>query len=91
MSLPGTPRLVLYHRIGCHLCDEMLTQLQGLQANQGFELEVKDVDEDRQLYELYNERVPVLSLQGRDLCQYFLDEEVLQQALRGVSGATEGE
>ncbi len=36
----GIVRLVLYHRYGGHLCDDMLDRLRDLQADWDFELEV---------------------------------------------------
>ncbi len=78
----GVVRLVLYHRYGCHLCDDMLDRLRDLQADWGFELEVHDVDAPPALLEHYNDKVPVLSLDGSEICRYHLDETALQELLR---------
>jgi len=67
------PLLTLYGRSYCHLCDEMITALQKLQANHRFELRVLDVDAEAQLEQRYGERVPVLVHGERELCHYHLD------------------
>ena len=37
------PRLILYYREGCHLCEVMLQALRGLQPRLGFALQLVDV------------------------------------------------
>jgi len=74
-------RLHLYHRHGCHLCDEMLDRLQTLQRTLNFDLAVEDVDADSRLAGLYNDKVPVLVVDGVELCHHFLDEGKLLTAL----------
>ena len=73
--------LLLYHRYGCHLCEEMLERLQELEAAWGFQVLVTDVDADPELVRRYNETVPVLEGSGAELCRYVLDEEALRQYL----------
>ncbi len=65
--------LVLYHRPGCHLCEQMLA---ALYVAYGDELEVQlvNVDTDPTLKARYGLRVPVLAGAGRDLCEVTLDE-----------------
>ena len=77
--LPG--ELLLYHRYGCHLCDEMLERLRELEAEWGFRLRVVDVDADPQLQSRYNAAVPVLECAGAEICRYHLDEEALRRHL----------
>ncbi|MCP5119002.1 MAG: glutaredoxin family protein [bacterium] len=73
--------LLLYHRYGCHLCEEMLERLRELEAAWGFRVRVTDVDADPELLRRYNETVPVLEGAGAEICRYVLDEEALQQYL----------
>jgi len=80
-------RLVLYHREGCHLCDDMLDRLQDLRVDWKFELEVLDVDEVPGLFDLYNDKVPVLSLNGSEICRYHLDEAALLECLKSAAVA----
>jgi len=74
--------LVLYYREECHLCDAMRKALVV------FGHEVKpvqwrevDVDRDLELIRLYDTKVPVLCLDDREICHYFLDGDALTAAL----------
>ena len=79
--MASVPRLILYYREGCHLCEAMLQALRGLQLQLGFELQLVDVDRDPELQRRYDEWVPVLCMGEREICHYHLDEQVLLQAL----------
>lgn len=68
-----TAALTLYGRSWCHLCDDMLAALEPLRAQYGFEIEVVDVDTDPALEARFGELVPVLWVDGRELCHYHLD------------------
>lgn len=68
--------LVLYHRRGCHLCEQMLAAIYGSYGDE-VEVELVDVDTDPELKELYGLRVPVLAAGGRVLCEARLDETAL--------------
>ncbi len=74
--------LVLYHRHGCHLCDDMLAALQRLQDRGRFRLRVVDVDGDDNLKRRYDDKVPVLETAGTELCRYRLDERKLSEMLK---------
>lgn len=74
-------RLTLYGRAYCHLCDDMLAALERLRGEFPFSVEVLDVDQDPQAVALYDELVPVLVAEGRELCHYFLDEAKVREYL----------
>ena len=76
----------VYSRSYCHLCDDMLQALLGLQQpDERFEVAVVDVDADPALVARFDELVPVLygDPDGAELCHYFLDVA----AVRGWAGA----
>jgi glutaredoxin len=75
--------LVLYGRQYCHLCHDMLAALEDLRGEFDFELEVMDIDADPALEAKYNELVPVLEADGRELCRYFLDVATVREYLSG--------
>jgi hypothetical protein len=56
--------------------------LRPLLAEYGASLKVLDADRDPAL-ERYDELVPVLLLNGEEICHYFLDEAKLRAALKG--------
>ena len=74
------PLLTVYSRPGCHLCehlvDELLPCVRG-RAN----VEVVDIDTQQALLKRYGVRIPVVTLDGVELCQYHLDRDALNAAL----------
>ncbi len=75
------PRLTLYSRAGCHLCEEMLAELQPWISEGRIAVSIVDVDSMPQLVERYGERVPVLEGDGQEICHYFLDPQRLSRYL----------
>ena len=77
--------LVLYHRRGCHLCEQMLA---ALYVAYGDELEVAlvDVDGDPALKQAYGLRVPVLTGGGQVLCEAQLDEAAVDAYFQRKAG-----
>ena len=76
----------LYSRSYCHLCQDMLDALQGLQTPaKPFTVEVIDIDTspDPALLARFDELVPVLfgDLAQPELCHYFLDEAAVRRHL----------
>ena len=69
--MPVTFRL--YSRAGCHLCDEMLKELEALQRTTmgTFTVEVLDIDRDPETQRRYSLRIPLLTAGtgGKVLCE----------------------
>jgi hypothetical protein len=81
-----TRRVVLYGRPGCHLCDDARAVLVRLRAETGgaFELDEVDIEGDDALHARFLERIPVVSLDGEELFDHFVDERELVARLRGT-------
>jgi len=77
--------LTLYTRGGCHLCDEMKTQLEPLLGEFSVELREVDVDTDAMLAGRFGEEVPVLLLDGRKVAKHRLDVKQLRRRLQEES------
>ena len=76
------PKLTVLSRGYCHLCHQMIAQLEGLRGRHDFRVEVVDVDLDPVLEEKWGEKVPVLLDDGeREICHYFLDVDALEARL----------
>jgi glutaredoxin len=73
--------IVVYSRPDCHLCADAMAALRGLQAELGFDLREQDIDGDEALQRAYFERIPVVTLDGEELFDYFVDETVLRERL----------
>ncbi|MFZ6657855.1 glutaredoxin family protein [Undibacterium sp. TJN19] len=76
-------QFTLYSRSYCHLCDDMLEQLQAYSPEYGFTVNVVDIDKDDELLATYDELVPVLVGQKeaqnqQRICHYYLDPAALK-------------
>jgi glutaredoxin len=71
--------VTLYGKPGCHLCEEARAVVESVRAERPFELEEVDVSLDPVLHRRLGERIPVLLVDGEELCEYFVEP----QALRG--------
>lgn len=58
-------RIVMYSRVGCHLCDEAWEQLLKAQTCYRFHLARQDVDTDPALVAEYGNCVPVVTVNGK--------------------------
>ena len=76
-----TPAVTLYGRPGCHLCDEARELLLRVRADAPFELTEIDIERDDELFKRYLERIPVVSLDGEELFELFVDEAALRRRL----------
>ena len=56
------PRVTLYTRTGCCLCDEAKRVICDARAHADFEYEDLDIDSDPDLRRLYNDEVPVIAI-----------------------------
>ena len=91
------PRLTLYSRQYCHLCDDMLAALEIMRGEYGgdFSVDVVDVDADSALQSRYDELVPVLVAhptgEVRELCHYHLDAEAVHGYLGEIGLVARGQ
>ena len=79
------PRVTLYTRTGCHLCDTAKQQLRRVSRRADFDLEEIDIDSDPELRALYHEEVPVIAINGRKAFKYHVDEASLLKRLKDCS------
>jgi glutaredoxin len=75
------PRVTLYTRKGCHLCDDAKQVIAAARARSEFDYEELDIDADPELLRLYNEEVPVIAIDGRKAFKYRLDMNELLKRL----------
>ena len=72
-------QLSVYIRPGCHLCDDLLSQLMQLQSEYCFDFYTINVDSNPQLVEQYGTMIPVVTHGNEALCHYFLDQAAIVQ------------
>jgi glutaredoxin len=84
--MPSPPRVVLYTRPDCHLCDEARAGLESLRADGlEFELEEIDIDSDDELLRRFLERIPVVELDGEIVSELWLDPDEIRARLGTLS------
>ena len=72
--------LVLYAKAGCHLCDDARVVLERV----GAPFAEVDITSDDALHAAYLERIPVVTLDGQERFEYFVDEAALRRLLDKV-------
>jgi len=75
------PRLKLYLRQDCHLCEDMVQQLHELQLEYAFDWVTLDVDARPDWAEAMGDKVPLLIAGETEICRYFLDLQALTRCL----------
>lgn len=77
----GPPRLTLYTKKPCPLCDELKEQLTSFQHR--FQLEEVDITApgNERFRKMYRYEIPVLYLDGRFLCKHRVDVQYFEQRL----------
>jgi glutaredoxin len=73
--------ITVYSKDGCHLCEDAIATLCGIQKELRFELKVVDITTDEAIHRAYFERIPVIALDGEELFDYFVDERMLRARL----------
>jgi glutaredoxin len=74
------PLITVYTRAGCHLCQEAERVVAGIARGRA-EVRLVDIDADPAITERYTVRVPVVAVDGRELCEYEVDEQELAAAV----------
>ncbi len=74
-------RLIVYGRPGCHLCDDARAVLDRV----GEPYAEVDIERDDALLARYLERIPVVTLDGDEIFEFFVDEDALRARLRSMA------
>ncbi len=74
-------RVVLYGREGCCLCDDAREVILRVRGRVQFELREQDIEADEALHRAYLERIPVVTIDGAEAFELFVDEFELERAL----------
>ena len=79
--MAAKPRVTLYTRAGCCLCDDAKHVLDAVRGRAGFDLSVVDIDADPELHRVYNDEVPVIAINGSKAFKYKVTEQELLKKL----------
>jgi glutaredoxin len=75
------PRVTVYTRVGCHLCETAEDAVGRICAELGQSWHAVDVDADPALRAEYGDQVPVIMVDGRQHGFYRVEEDRLRVAL----------
>jgi len=57
--------VMVYSRVGCHLCEIAIDQINSVKDELGFNLEIKFIGDDAVLEQVYGEQVPVILINNK--------------------------
>ena len=77
----STPRITLYTRPGCHLCDAAREVVERVCADVGESFDEVDITTDDELEDRFGEDIPVTFVDGRQHDFWRVDETRLRAAL----------
>jgi glutaredoxin len=75
------PRVTLYSKPECHLCDVVKEVISRVRARREFELEIRNILTDPADYERYKNDIPVVMVDGVEIARYRLSEQRLEWGL----------
>jgi glutaredoxin len=78
-----TRTVVLFGRPGCCLCDDAREVLLRVRREHPFALQERDIEADEALLREYLERIPVVTIDGIEAFELFVDERELTRLLTG--------
>lgn len=78
------PRVVLYSKPGCHLCDEARAVIETVCAELGEQYDEVDISSSEALTSRYGEEIPVTLVDGVQHDYWRVDPERLRSALTGA-------
>jgi hypothetical protein len=73
--------VVLFGRSGCCLCDDAREVLERVQQRVPFALSERDIEADERLHRAYLERIPVVTIDGEEAFELFVDEQRFETAV----------
>jgi glutaredoxin len=75
------PRVEIYTKRDCCLCDEAKAVLARVQSELPFDLAEIDIESDPALMERFRTEIPVIFVGGRKAFKYRVDEQELRRRL----------
>ncbi len=64
--------VTLYSKPGCHLCEEMKSEIARADCDEAFDLKEVNIEGDAELFARYRHDIPVLNIDGVDVFKHRL-------------------
>jgi glutaredoxin len=78
-------KVVLYTKMDCGLCEDAEAMLRRVRRRIAFDLERVFIDNGSELLELYGDRVPIVTVDGKEVASAPVDEASLVTALSNAA------
>jgi len=78
------PAVTLYTRKDCSLCEDAAALLRDLARDLHFDIDPVDIDAEPALRDRYNDIIPVIAINGRELARAPMDADALGETLRDL-------
>jgi glutaredoxin len=75
------PRVTLYRKQDCHLCESVEQTVRTVRMAKPFDLEVRTIEDDPADLKKYKDLVPVVLVDGKEISRYRLAPFTLLDAL----------
>jgi hypothetical protein len=82
LNAGAPPRVVLYTRPGCHLCDAARAVVERVAGQVGEAFEERDITGDPDDLQTYGDSIPVVTVDGFQVDFWRISEDRLRAALR---------
>jgi glutaredoxin len=79
--------VILFGREGCCLCDDAREVLQRVRSRREFDLQERNIDSDDALLRAYLERIPVVTIDGVEAFELFVNESEFERRIDMVHTA----
>lgn len=81
------PRVTLYSRPGCHLCEAAEADLRGMIPELRFALDVINIEDDDELHRKYIFEIPVIVAEGQQVAAGRVVAAAVREELRDLFAA----
>ena len=79
-------QVVLYTRLGCHLCEEMKEVMSNSGCAELYTLEEVDIESDAELFARYQFEIPVLFINGVEAFRHRLRADEFKAYVTALAG-----
>ena len=77
------PIVRIYSKPDCHLCDIAKERVVNVRRRVDFDLQVVDISTDLELLKKYEQRIPVVTIDGEEAFVYRMSEKQLEKRISG--------
>jgi glutaredoxin len=75
-------KITIYSKPDCHLCDLAKDVIERCREKIDFSLQVVDISQDPELFQQYQNDIPVILLDGKEIARHFVRERKLLELLQ---------